>query len=277
MRHQRLLFLHPVLRPGGFDYSEKCTFSMSICESKRTAEGRVQISATLDLESRTLNRLIEERKAKFLVMIQCKRTYYRRTADFDSPAAALDIPTGDLAGALRLTPYVVSTEDLDGLDSDEHADEIRDMQGRERIPRGSVLAVGASHEVEMEEIGAIQSAIKIQSNEQVDEGRYAINIVEDFVVIELGPKTYADVARLRERLRELLYPSIYQAAIEHAIRKMDDEPDRKWAKALKKTLVEHKIGEEKIAENPNYCAQVILDNPLGQMVRRCNGGIADGY
>ena len=276
MRHGKILFLHPVLRPGGFDYNKDCHFAMTITESKRSAEGVVGISATLDLASITLNQLIEKRKAQFLVMMQCAKTYYRSVGIFDGPQIILEIPSDSLAGTLHLTPYVVSSHDLDWIVSDEHEDEIRGIQGGDRIPKGSVLAVGASHVVEMDEIGTIQSAIKIQSNEQVKEGQYAINTVEDFVVIELGPRTYTNVARIRARLRELLYPSIYQAAIEHAMRKMGEEPDRKWAKALRKTLEDYKLGEDDVSNNPNHCAQVILDDPLGRMIDRCNRGIYDG-
>ena len=277
MRHGKILFLHPVLRPGGFDYNKDCHFAMEITESKRSAEGIVGISATLDLASSTLNQLIEKHKAQFLVMMQCAKTYYRGAGIFDGPEISLEIPSDSLAGTLHLTPYVVSTDDLDWIASDEHEDEMRSMQGGDRIPKGSVLAVGAAHVVEMDEIGTIQSAIKIQSNEQVKEGQYTINTVEDFVVIELGPRTYANVAQIRERLRELLYPSIYQAAIEHAMRKMGEEPDRKWSKALRKTLEDYKLSVEEVSDNPNYCAQVILDNPLGQMIDRCNRGVSDAY
>lgn len=277
MRHGKILFLHPVLRPGGFDYNKDCHFEMTINESKHSADGAVSISATIDLVSNTLNHLIEERKAQFLVMMLCSKTCYRRTAIFDGPEIALNIPSDNLAGTLHLTPYVVSSHELDWITSDEHEDEIRGHRDGNRIPTGSVLAVGASHVVEMDEIGTIQSAIKIQSNEQVEEGQYAINIVEDFVIIELGPRTYANVAQIRERQREMLYPSIYQAAIEYAIRKMGDESDHKWAKALRKTLDDYKLGEADITDNPNYCAQVILDNPLGQMISRCNRGVSDGH
>ena len=273
MRHQKLLFLHPVLRPGGFDYDEKCSFEMTVEESKRTAEGVVRIRAALNLVSDTLNKLIKEKRCKFLVMVQCTRTYYRRTISSPMPNIVLEIPAGDIAGTLHLTPYVVASDNLDWLNSDEHADEIKNTEIRNRIPIGSILAVGASYEVELDNIGTIQSAIKIQRNEFVDEGKYTVNTVEDFVVIELGPKTYVDVAQMRESLRELLYPSIYQAAIEYAIRKMGDDPDRKWAKALRKTLDDNKINDKEIVENPNHCAQIILDSPLGQMIRRCGRGV----
>lgn len=277
MRHGKLLFLHPVLRPGGFDYIEGRHFEMTINESMCNAEGTVRICATLDLDSTTLNQLIKDQEATFLVIIQCAKTYYRRIKTFDGPDIAMEMPSGNLAGTLRLTPYVVASKDLEWIASDEHEDEIRDTQGGDQIPKGSVLAVGASHEVEMDEIGTIQSAIKMQRNERVKEGRYAVNAVGDFVVIELGPRTYANVARIRERQRELLYPSIYQAAVEYAIRKMGDEPGRKWSKALRKTFEDQKISDKEIEDNPNKCAQVILGDPLGQMIRRCDRGVSDGY
>ena len=277
MSHEKILLLHPVLRPNGFDYHDNCEFEMVISDSRRTAEGMVRVDISYNLKSCTLSEMVERGKAKFLVMSKCTRTLYRRAVSSDTPNTLLEISSSDLAGALRLTPYIVASDDLEWFSSDEHVDEIKAITDGGRIPCGSVLAVGPSHEIEMDDIGTIKSAIKIIRNENMKEGQYALDTLEDSVVIELGYKTYTDIAHMRAHTRTLLYPSIYLAAVEYAIRKMGDNSGRKWAKALQKILDDHEIKGEKIEDDPNHCAQEILDNPLGQLIRWYDEGAAIGH
>lgn len=269
MTHDKLLLPHPVLRPGGgLDYSDKCDFGLEIGAggSRRTAEGLVRVEASLTLTSPTLEAMVKEGKARHLVLATCTKTYYRHALFPDAGKISLDICADDLAGTLRLTPYVVASEELEWFVAPEHDSEIKKFGGSGSIPAGSILAVGAPYEIEMERVGTIMSAIKLVPNEEVNEGQYTINDSGDFVLIELGPKTYADVVRMRGSAKYLLYSSVYQAAVEYSLRKISDEPDSKWAKALQKTLVENDITGDEIGENANYYAQVIMGNPLGQMI-----------
>ena len=273
MTHDKLLLPHPVLRPGGgLDYNNECDFGLEIGAggSRRTAEGLVRVEASLTLTSPTLEAMVREGKARHLVLATCTKTYYRHALFPDARKISLEIHADDLAGTLRLTPYVVASEELEWFVAPEHDTEIKKFGGSGNIPAGSILAVGAPYEIEMERIGTIMSAIKLVPNEKVKEGQYAINDRGDFVLIELGPKTYADVVRMRGAAKHLLYPSVYQAAVEYSLRKIADEPDSKWAKALQKTLAEHDITVDDLGENANHYAQVIMDNPLGQMIDWCD-------
>lgn len=273
MTHDKLLLPHPVLRPGGgLDYNNECDFGLEIGAggSRRTAEGLVRVEASLTLTSPTLEEMVREGKARHLVLATCTKTYYRHALFPNAGKISLDIHADDLAGTLRLTPYVVASDELEWFVAPEHDPEIKKFDGSGSIPAGSILAVGAPYEIEMERVGTIMSAIKLVPNEGVDEGQYAIDDRGDFVLIELDPKTYADVVRMRDSAKYLLYPSVYQAAVEYSLRKIADEPDSKWAKALQKTLEEHNITGDDIEEKSNHYAQVIMGNPLGQMIEWCN-------
>lgn len=277
MSHDRLLLLHPVLRPGGgLDYNEECDFGLDIPAdgSKRTAEGLVRVEASFVLVSSTLQKMIKEGKARYLVLSTCSNTYYRDSTSSDTQEVVIEIPAKDLAGTLKLTPYVVATEDLEWFVAPEHVPEIKEFQGKDKIPRAAILAIGASHEIELDQIGTIWSAIKIIRSENIEEGRYAINTVGDFIVIELANKTYVDVVRMKGQIRDVLYSSIYQAAIEYSLRKMTEEANTKWAKALQKTLEERDISGDDIEENANHYAQVIMGNPLGQMIDWCSRSVS---
>lgn len=277
MSHDKLLLLHPVLRQGGgLDYNEECDFGLDIAAggSRRTAEGLVRVEASFVLASPTLQKMIKAGKAQYLVLSTCSNTYYRDSISSDTQEVVIQIPAKDLAGTLRLTPYVVATKDLEWFVAPEHVPEIKEFQGKDKIPRASILAIGAPHEIELDQIGTIWSAIKIIRSENIEEGRYAINMVGDFIVIELANKTYVDVARMKGQIRDVLYSSIYQAAIEYSLRKMGEETNTKWAKALQKTLEERGIIDDDIEENANHYAQVIMGNPLGQMIDWCNRSVS---
>ena len=275
MTRDNLLLPHPVLRPGGgLDYSKDCDFGLEMRagDTKRTSEGLVRIEAAFTLASITLEEMIKKGEARYLLLATCTKTYYRHVASFNTRQVQLEVPVSDLAGTLRLTPYVVASEELEWFIAPEHDLEIKKFKGNDKIPAGAILAIGAPHEIEMEQIGTIMSAIKLIPNDKIEEGRYEINDRGDFVIIELSNKTHMDVVRMRPHIKDVLYPSVYQAAIEYALRKIDDEPDTKWAKALQKTLEEHGVKLDDVKENENHYAQLIMGNPFGQMLEWYNRG-----
>ncbi len=266
MSHERALLPHPVLRPGGIDYREDCTFQMEIGAARRTQDGDVLVEGSFDLSSATLTGMIRDDDAEFFVVAKCAKTYLRHALGTDG-AIALKILAGDLADTLKLTPYVVASKEIPWFASEEHDDEIRAMPGGASIPPGSILAVGASHEIEIDEIGTIQAAIKLVSNDQVEEGLYTINIDGDYVLIELGPKTYRDVALMRRHAPDLLYPSIYQTTVEYAMQEMDDHAASKWARALQKTLADCDIKiDDNLQKTAHKHAQIVLDKPLHKLI-----------
>lgn len=276
MSHDKHLLPHPVLKPGGgLDYSEECDFGLEIADggSRRTAEGLVKIDGLFVLASPTLEKMIKNGEARYLALLTCSNTYYRNAILSDGEEFVLEIPANDLAGSLRLTPYIIASTDLEWFAAPEHVPEIKEFHGKGKIPSASILAMGAPHEIELDQIGTIWSAIKIIRSENIEEGRYAINMVGDYIVIELANKTYVDVARMKGQIRNVLYSSIYQAAVEYSLRKMSEETNSKWAKALQKTLKERGITDDDIEENANHYAQVIMDNPLGQVIDWCDRGV----
>ena len=269
MSHDRLLMPHPVLRPGGFDYREGTGFGMSI--NARRTEEHVTVDASLDLSCDTLQSMIRDGTAGFFVLVRCPKTYHRsrHAAAGGGPGEsriAIRIPAGELAGRAHLTPYVAASREIERFASEEHDEEIRGLTGG--VPRGSILAVGATHEVEIDRIGRIQSAIKMVSNPDVDEGMYLVNADGDFILVEMGPRTFNDVSRIRQSADALLFPSVYQAAIEYAIRQMGDNEDSAWAAALRKTLDKHGISvDENLPKHAHEHAQTLLDRPLLGLVR----------
>lgn len=262
MSHETLLLPHPVLRPGGFDYKD-ASFEMQV--KARRSDGQLLADVSFELSSSALNRMVESGEARFFVLAKCARTYHRCASSSGTAALRLVIPSGDVTDSVKITPYVVASKEIQWLASDEHDDEIRDM-GSGTVPPGAILAVGESDAIELDSIDSVQTYIKLSSQEKMGEGLYSLGTQGDFIVITMNPETYVAVTLIRGHARALLYSSIYTAAVEYAIHKMDDCSESKWSKALRQALEEHGIDAETARDKANLHAQTLLKHPLAMLI-----------
>ena len=263
MSHETLLLPHPVLRPDGFDYKD-ASFEMEV--KARRADGQLLADVSFALSSSTLSRMVESGQARFFVLAKCARTYHRCACSSGSTALRLAIPSGDVTDSVKLTPYVVASREIQWFASDEHDDEIRDMGVSGTVPPGAILAVGKSSAIELDSLNSVQTYIKLSSQEKMSKGLYSLGSQGDSIVITMNPETYAAVTVIRGHARVLLYSSIYTAALEYAIHKMDDCSESKWAKALRKALEENGIDAETARDKANLHAQTLLKLPLAMLI-----------
>lgn len=263
MSHERLLMPHPVLRPEGSDYGDGDSFSMTA--SARRVDQDVVVEASFNLSCRALDDMIKSGSAKFFVLAKCQSTYYRKSESSNTPVLTLSISFADLQKTLTLSPYIIASKDIPWFATGDKAD-LDNVQG-DPIPSGSILAVGETSQIKLGKVGTLQSTIKLSPNPAIDEGIYLVNSRDEFVVVEMGPKTFRAVSSMRQRAAALLYPSIYQAAVEFAIREMAEHEQSMWAQALQKTLADHKIEvNDDLAKQAHKHAQTLLNKPLDKMV-----------
>lgn len=264
MNHERLIMPHPVLRLGGSDYGDGDSFSMTVTRSRRVDKD-VVVEVSFNLSCSALAELIKSGAAKFFVMAKCSRTYYRISAISDEPEITFTVRSSDLWDVVRITPYVIASKDVPWFETGDATD-LLNATG-DPIPCGSILAVSETHEIQLGKIGTFQSAIRIVPNPAIEDGIYLVNSHGDFVVVEVGPRTFSDVSSMRPRATDLLYPSIYQAALEFAIREMGEHTDSMWARALQKTLANYKIDiDDDLAKQAHKHAQTLLGKPLDKMI-----------
>ena len=269
MSHTAHLVPHPVIRPGGIDYRPPCRFEMEM-DPPTAAGDHIRVRLSLDLKSRTLEGLVTDQKAVFCLVAGCAYTNHREALRTSERTVVWNLPRSDYARNLRITPYLVATGDIHLPCSDEHDEELRPLipDGVDLL-QGSILAVGSPYDITLFKIPTIQSAVAMVSKSKAARNRYWIGTDKDFIEIILHPETHKDMLRIRERAAELLYPSLYMAAIEQAMRDMGEHSDRRWALALQKTLQEHGIDHTApdFADNAADHAQTILKNPLERLVR----------
>lgn len=268
MSHTRLLLPHPVIKPDGFDYNDGCIFDTEMEAS--LISGSIHIKVSHNLTSSTLNDLITSKKAKFFVMINCTKTHQRVVKSYSETSISLDLPIADYADKINITPYVAAVEKISSFDSEEHDDEIRKSSpGGMDLPAGAILAVGRSNEITLDSIKSIEAAIRIMPNPDVAEGTYAIDTHDEYVEIVVHPNTQKSLEIIHDKARDLLYPSVYLTAIEHALRAMEDSSGRKWVQGLEKTLERNniRIDFENLRSESLKHAQTILNNPLERIMK----------
>ena len=102
----------------------------------------------------------------------------------------------------------------------------------------------------------------------LDEGKYVIDIADEQINIQMHEKTRRSVEKLRSADKDILFPALYMSALTHAIQNMEENKDRKWAEALAKALKPHKPDKDDLKEKPYKYAQLVLNNPLSCILKQ---------
>lgn len=250
---------HPVLEPGRSDYREGCDFTMAIDTSQRTMDEKLHITGRFTLKSRSLQRLINNKKAEFFVLIKCSRTYKRYTHRTTDTEMKLNLPLGEYADKVIISPFIASTTDIDPFKSTEHNEEFDRIPIA--IPAGAILAVGLRYEFTVDSLRTFGAAINLTTDNRLNDGEYRIDL-NDLIDIQMNEKTRHKAQRLRVGRHNSLFPALYMPVLAHALMNMDDMSDTKWAKALNKTLTERNIDVSEVKSIPYVFAQKLLKYPL---------------
>ena len=259
----RRLFPHPVLMPEGDDYGD-AKFGFELVD-KQIQDEYVTVSGNRVLDSDFLKHLIAEKRAVFLTMTSCSRTYKRKIDQHETDKVTLNLPLSDYADDIIIEPYIVSSEKIYGFSSDEHNTDYSNIDID--VPKGAILAIGNSHKLTVDMLSTLTSAISLLARDSMDEDRYGIDLGDQRIKILLNPVTKKKVDILRSRNQEILFPALYMPVLTYAISKMGEHEGEKWSKSLLFTLKKHKIDENEIKEEPHICAQKLLENPLKHVIR----------
>ena len=260
------LIPHPVLVSNGSDYKKESHFSMDIDNSQRTIDGNIRVSARFVLKSRFIRLLMTRKQAEFCAVIKCSRTYKRRVYQTTDTKLSLELPLANYADKIVVSPLIVSTKDIGSFKSEEHDEEFRGIPIR--IPAGAILAIGAPHEFTVDSLQTLGAAIRLTTQSGLKNGEYVIDVMDDYINIQMNAETHRRVKNMREADRDILYPTLYTSALTHAIVNVAEATDRKWSQALAKTLDKHNIGQDERKDAPYLAAQKLLGNPLNRILIR---------
>lgn len=267
------LLPHPLLAPWNDDYKD-ATFAAQVPHAVLNNGEQINLTVKYHLTSQALRGLVEEGKARYVGLVACAKTFSRNSYVTDQEDELYILDATDYADELKLTPYVVAAQPIEGFIAPEHNAEIRQFKpdGFD-IPAGSILAVGNSTDVTLEEGGSPYSVIDLIADANVDVGTFKVELDDNRLKVHMAPPDKSRTEALRmhgqnSKEMAILFPSIYLHAITEALRNLPEHSHRRWAQTIRKALERNGIGvdEYELQINALTYAQTLMEKPVGTLM-----------
>ena len=266
---------HPTLRPRGTDYVPEGRFSGEPQAIRRSAQSEeITVATRYQLSSPGLTDLIESGKAEYQSLTECVATRLRELHRSTQANHTITLQADRYQGEVILKPFVIAVEDIQAFRSDDWTDPVKRMLplGTD-LPSGAILAIGEQTTFDVNTATDQESYIEITPAESVQPSQYRIDLGGERIVIYINPndKPAIDQTRANDDTLQYLYPSMYQRAIEEAIRQhqRDDHSGKRWAVRIADKLAEHGLdtqdAEALEAHSLEY-AQQVMENPLARII-----------
>ena len=267
------LLPHPLLAPWTDDYDD-AIFTAQVPHAVLNNGRQINLTVKYHLTSELLRQLVTEGKAQYVGVIACDKTFSRNSFPSNQEDELYILDASQFADELKLTPYVVATQPIEGFISAEHNLEVREIKPEGfTISAGSILAVGDSTNVPLEEGGSPYSIIDLVSNPKVEIGDFIVDLKDNRIKIHMAPecKQQAEAMRQHGRLSlevATLFPGVYLHAITEALRNLEGHQEYHWAQAIWRALDYHNISQddEELKSNALTHAQKLMEKPLGKLL-----------
>jgi len=259
-------FPYPVLRPGSDDYTDvefQVMVEFSITGSKINADVLFANSCEEIEEQVAIG------NAAYVCVISCRDTYIQQVIETNKRSISLEFETGKLRGEVRVDPYVVVKNDINGFVSQNINAEFG--CGPFSFEAGDVLAQDETQVfyIDRDVFKSITSVFDLVKRDNLSEGLWTINFDDDHIKIEVGPKLKESIddARNDNKNRVILKNSIYFAAVMQAIQKLQDKEeafdDWKWSKVFRNQA--HNRGIDIENHDAYWVAQQLMQLPALQL------------
>ena len=282
--HNRRDIPHPVMQPGGRDYRPGTAFSAALrTVRKPPGGGRIAIAVEYELSSPVLAGLIGRGKAHYTTLTESVTGRIREAHRTDASPHSIVLDGSRYPGTVGIRSYITAGADMERFPPDDWSQAIRSIlpEGTP-VPKGAILAVATEKVFETDGARDLRSCVEIVVSAQVEERQYRIDIGGERINILVNGRDKQDIDRTRsdEGAQQALWPSIYQRAIEEAVR-MHTQPehsDRRWAKTIAAKLAERGIetgDPDVLRDNSLAYTQTIMDNPLFRIIEEGRGRYAE--
>lgn len=236
--------------------------------------------ATFKTNNADLLQLIEQKKARYAVHIECTQTRYRNIFKSEADKFSFEVAAGLLDGNVEVTSFIVATKPLDKYRNENFHPDYAKLTFRVR--KGDTLAVGHDREFTAEKksdpLRKVPSIFSIQPNDLPDATGIDVDDSGHKVAVKLARPIYDAYSTLRsdQSLHQILSSAVIvpalvevinnirRAATEHSI---GEYKDRRWFLVVKRRLQEMHIepdDPESFHESSLRIAHEILGQPLGQ-------------
>jgi len=262
---------YPVLRPDSDDYV-KSDFQSNIqlVLSNENVE-EITLNYSIELSVPELLALINERKARMVILVTCRDTWFTQKIDANS-RGSVTLDGCKVEGLMEFLTLIVANEHLDAFTSKCWHPEYEGATFR--IEANQLLAIAEPHRqfVGRELFRNFGSLIDYAVDNNVTEGTWKLDLDGDRIVIKA---TRLQIAHLRAgantpqgkaALINAVFLPVFMECI-HAVQgeAKGDHVEKKWAKVLEAKMSDIPGGSDKL---PVELAQALLGNPLGLLSKR---------
>lgn len=244
MRIKNRLSPYPILDNYGDDYinsSFKAEYEVSTQFSE--VYGRI----TFKLENEEIQSLIDNKKAEYLVHIECPSTCFRTKISTVEKEAEFKLNSKDLSKTIEIRTFIVLTENIcDFSSKDFHPDYVGQ---KFNLSAHQIIAIGKAMNYSVEnddkDLDSLPSILKIGKLKDARKGSLAINTDEDkYVMIGLAEEVYGLYGTLGKSTFKataftlVLFPALIIILQRmHDYRNDDDFKNRHWFQVIN-TLLE---------------------------------------
>ena len=228
----------------------------------------VEAEFTFHLQNATLEKLIAQRKAEYVVEMECKTTFFRQTFKTASAKNSISLPAERLREKVDVSFYICAAQKIpEYRPSGLHRD-----YGNISFPiePGDVLAEGGRGyfiaEKTFDPMRAPLSSFMRIERDKKKAGPVVVDFEGDYLLIKLSEEDHDRFQEAKHRAIQSLHSIIVLPALIETLRcignpekKMEYE-DKKWYGRLEAICREQKID----LEDPFVAAQKILGNPISR-------------
>lgn len=227
------------------------------------------IIVAIACSSSTINKLISEGAAKFVVHVECSNTIFRRAYDLASISERIIIPVENLNDVVEVNVFARAIRDIAGYKVENAHSDYGNAEFE--IKKGDILAVGDGHifyiESKFDSMKRIGSIMQIQEANEDADLPMRVSWNGDKIVVLLSKQDFRDYKLLKtqEGVSAPLTSAIVLPVLMEAIRSLKSEDEGaiedgpRWKRALQRRIEDLALERE---TEDLIVAQKLLELPL---------------
>lgn len=154
----------------------------------------------IDIENMSIERFLEDGRARAILIIECSQTIYRKIIEISLKSQDIKIPLSDLNGTVELSSYIYATKDIENYNSEYFLEDYRDYNFN--IEKYDILAIDDGYRTSIihedkkdKKISSIFSVIP-NINQEIKEG-FEVSAEKDKIVISIPYEYYGSYDNMR--------------------------------------------------------------------------------
>ncbi len=261
MRLSSRSYPYPVV--GNRDDVPSLAFQAALDMSSDRAAVYIEIS--ISCSSNTINRLVANGDASFILHVECSNTLFRHAYQFRDTTHRVQIPADNLNDAVEVNVFTTAERDVPAYRVEMAHSDYGDAQFE--VEKGDILAVGEGHifyvESRFDSLSRVGSKMQITDSTQDGDLPMRFDANSDKILVVLSKRDFADYKLLKamEGVSGPLTTAIVLPVLIEAIRisREEAEDSRRWVRALRRRVDSMGL---KLDAEPLELAQLILELPV---------------